>query len=94
MSIAHRITLLGFSAFERTTLASYFRLASTREPHYEQVQLVQDADLIVADADHAASVKLVLAIDRLPETVFVGARAPEGAIAWLTRPIDPLRVLR
>jgi CheY-like chemotaxis protein len=94
MSTVHRIALLGFSAFERNTLGSYFRLASTREPRYEQVQQLQDADFVVADADHEPSVTLVAAVERLPETIFVGSRAPEGAIAWLTRPIDPLRVLR
>jgi CheY-like chemotaxis protein len=36
----------------------------------------------------------VLAVERLPESVFVGTRSPEGAVAWLTRPIDPMRVLR
>ena len=94
MSTLHRIALLGFSAFERNTLASYLRLASTREPRYEQVQLLPEADFVVADADHEPSVQLVLAVERLPETVFVGSRAPDGAIAWLARPIDPMRVLR
>lgn len=94
MSTLHRIALLGFSAFERSTLASYFRLASTREPRYEQVQALPQADFVVADGEHEASVRVVLAGERLPETVFVGARAPEGAIAWLQRPIDPMRVLR
>ncbi|MCW5632484.1 MAG: response regulator [Rubrivivax sp.] len=90
----HRIALLGFSAFERNTLASYFRLASTREPRYDLVSALADADFVVADADHGPSVQVVLAGERLPETVFVGARAPQGAIAWMARPIDPLRVLR
>jgi len=94
MTTLYRIALLGFSPFERSTLGSYFRLASTREPRYEQAHLLPDADFVVADADDAASVKLVAAVERMPETVFVGARAPEGAISWLARPIDPLRVLR
>jgi len=94
MTTLHRIALLGFSAFERNTLGSYFRLASTRDPRYEQVQMLTEADFVVADADHAPSVQLVQAVERMPETVFVGSRPPEGAIAWLARPIDPLRVLR
>ncbi|MFO1266627.1 MAG: response regulator [Rubrivivax sp.] len=94
MTTLHRIALLGFSAFECETLASCFRLASTREPRYELVQLMLGADFVVADADHPPSVELVLAVERLPETVFVGAEPPEGAVAWLQRPIDPLRVLR
>ncbi len=94
MTTTHRIALLGFSTFERSTLASYFQLASTREPRYEQVQMLSQADFVVADADHEPSVKLVLAVERVPETVFVGAKPPEGAIASLRRPIDPLRALR
>ncbi|MBI5717991.1 MAG: response regulator [Burkholderiales bacterium] len=94
MTTLHRIALLGFSAFERNTLGSYFRLASTREPRYEQVQLLSEADFVVADADHAPSVQLVQAVERMPETVFVGAKPPDGAIAWMGRPIDPMRVLR
>jgi len=94
MTTLYRIALLGFSPFERSTLGSYFRLASTREPRYEQAHLLPDADFVVADADDPASVKLVTAVERMPETVFVGARAPEGSISWLARPIDPLRVLR
>ncbi len=89
-----RSALLGFSAFECQALASYFRLASTREPRYELVQLMLGADFVVADADHPPSVELVQAVQRLPETVFVGANPPEGAVAWLPRPIDPRRVLR
>jgi CheY-like chemotaxis protein len=94
VSTLHRIALLGFSAFERNTLASYLRLASTRQPRYEQVQMLPEADFVVADADHEPSVQLVVAVERMPETVFVGAQAPAGAVAWLARPIDPMRVLR
>jgi CheY-like chemotaxis protein len=94
MSAHLRIALLGFSAFERSTLSSYFRLATRREPSYEHTQDVGEADFIVADADHRPSVQLVLAAERLAETVFVGSAAPEGAKAWMGRPIDPLHVLR
>ncbi len=94
MSIAHRIAVLGFSDFERKTLASYCRLATHRDPHYELVQMCSDGDFVVADADHGASVQLVVATERLPETVFVGTHAPAGAVAWLPRPLDPLHVMR
>ncbi|MBL8323386.1 MAG: response regulator [Rubrivivax sp.] len=94
MTTLHRIALLGFSSFERSTLASYFRLAGTRNPRYEQVQMLPEADFIVADADHEPSVKLVTAVERTPETVFVGSASPAGAVSWLARPIDPMRVLR
>jgi CheY-like chemotaxis protein len=90
----HRVAFLGFSDFERRTLASYFRLAATRTPHYELVQMLTDADYLVADADHEPSVALVLATERLAETVFIGVQPPSGSIAWMTRPIDALHVMR
>jgi len=89
-----RIALLGFSDFERQTLASCFRLATDRNPRYDLVQMLTDADFLVADADHGPSVQLVLATERLDESVFIGAQAPAGAQAWMARPIDPRHVMR
>lgn len=94
MTEAFRIVLLGFSEFERRTLASCFRLASSRVPRYLHVQQLADADFVVADADHGPSVQLVVATERLAQTVFIGWRAPPGSIAWMNRPIDPLHVMR
>jgi CheY-like chemotaxis protein len=94
MTTTYRIAILGFSPFERTTLASYFRLATHRTPCYEQVLILEDSDFIVADADHAPSVQLVVATDRLAEAVFIGAQPPEATTAWMPRPIDPLHVIR
>ncbi|MBU6259688.1 MAG: response regulator, partial [Burkholderiales bacterium] len=89
-----RVALLGFSDFERGALASYFRLASHREPSYLFEPMLTEADYLVADADHLPSVQLVEAVEREGETVFIGLRAPSGAGAWMARPIDPLKVLR
>lgn len=94
MSDTYRVALLGFSDFERSTLASYFRLAARRSPSYLLVPTGDESDFILADADHAPSVQLVLATDRLGQTVFVGSQAPAGAVAWMMRPIDPLHVMR
>ena len=94
MSRPYRVALLGFSTFERGALASYFRLAVRRTPSYELVNEPDDADFIVADADHGATVGLVAALERVDATVFIGAAAPLGATAWMKRPIDPLHVLR
>ncbi len=94
MPAAYRIAVLGFSEFERRTLASCFRLATGRDQRYVQEPLITAADYIVADADHAPSVQLVAAIERMGETVFVGHRAPPDARAWMARPIDPLHVMR
>ena len=89
-----RVAFLGFSDFERSALASYFRLTTNREPRYEPVYTLTDAELLVADADHAPSVQLVLVTERLEQTVFIGSHAPEGAAAAMLRPIDALHVMR
>jgi CheY-like chemotaxis protein len=94
MSRTYHVAFLGFSDFERKTLGSYFRLATHRTPHYELSLDVAGADFLVADADHAPSVRLVTVTERLDNTVFIGAAAPPGATAWMMRPIDPLHVLR
>ena len=94
MPKTYRVALLGFSLFERSTLATYFRLAAQRSPRFELVSARYGSDFILADADDAASVQLVRATERLGETVFVGSQAPDGAVAWMMRPIDPLQVMR
>jgi CheY-like chemotaxis protein len=94
MAPHHRVAFLGFSEFERNTMASYLRLAANRALRYEPVQMLTDAEFLVADADHAPSVQLVSATERLAETVFIGTRVPPGAVASTARPIDPVHVLR
>lgn len=94
MPAPHPIALLGFSAFERDALASCFRLAINREPRYESVPVLTDAELLVVDADDRPAVELVIAIERVEDCVFIGATAPPGAGHRLGRPIDPLQVMR
>lgn len=91
---AHRVGLLGFGAFERSTLASCFRLEGPRDPAYMLAELPSEADWLVVDADHASAVQLVLAAERLADTVFIGSHAPPGASAWMPRPIDPVHLMR
>lgn len=88
------VAIEGFSAFERQALASFFRLAARRSPAFRQVDEPGMADFLIADADHAASVAAVRRGQRVEDTVFIGAAAPEGAAAWLPRPIDPVHVMR
>jgi CheY-like chemotaxis protein len=89
-----RVALHGFSDFEQRALASFFRLAAPPALALELVADIAMAQLIVADADHVGTVELLLTAQRVADTVFVGARAPEGAAARLPRPIDALHVLR
>jgi len=90
----YTVALQGFSTFERGALSSFFRLAAERVPAYVQVDRLDRSDFVIADADHDASLQAVLAAGRAHDTVFVGARAPQGAMAWLARPIDPMHIVR
>jgi len=90
----YTVALQGFSEFERGALASFFRLAAQRSPAYIQVDRLDRCDFVVADADHGASLQAVMAEGRVNDTVFVGASAPPGAMAWLRRPIDPMHIVR
>jgi CheY-like chemotaxis protein len=94
MSIPIPVALLGFSAFERNALASYFRLAARRNPCYTHVLDVDEARFVVADADQSGVPELLQALGRIADAVFVGAQGPEGAASWMMRPIDPVHVLR
>lgn len=91
---ARRVALLGFGEFERSALASYLRLSGTRVPAYQQADVLEDAQFVIADADQAGVIDAVLAADRVTDTVFIGSLAPDGALAWMMRPIDPLQVFR
>jgi CheY-like chemotaxis protein len=89
-----RVLLIGFGEFERHALASYLRLSGTRVPAYEQVDDIAQADFLITDADHPGAIDQVIAAERSGDTVYIGSLAPEGALAWAMRPIDPLQVFR
>jgi two-component system, cell cycle response regulator len=89
-----RVLLIGFGDFERQALTSYLRFSGTRVPAYEQVDDITTADFVIADADHPGAIDEVMAADRGADTVYIGSLAPEGALAWAMRPIDPLQVFR
>ena len=90
----YAVALQGFSEFERAALASFFRLAARRSPTYVQVAAVDQGDFLIADADHPGALDAVQRSGRELDTVFVGATAPPGAMAWLPRPIDPMHIVR
>jgi two-component system, cell cycle response regulator len=89
-----RVLLIGFGDFERQALTSYLRFSGTRVPAYEQVGDIGSADFVIADADHPGAIDEVMAADRGADTVYIGSLAPEGALAWTMRPIDPLQFFR
>ncbi len=89
-----RVLLIGFGEFERHALTSYLRLSGTRVPAYQQVEDIATADYLIADADHPGAIDQVMAADRNADTVYIGSLAPDGALGWAMRPIDPLQVFR
>lgn len=95
----HRVALLGFSAAERATLVTAFAGRRSHGPQFEMMAamlpMLDDADVLIADADDAPTVQLVVVTERVGDTLFIGSRpAPFGAAAWMPRPIDPQHVLR
>jgi CheY-like chemotaxis protein len=89
-----RVLLIGFGEFERHALSTFIRLSAKRVPAYEQVDAMDAADFIIADADHPGAIDDVVRADRGGDTVYIGSVAPDGALAWAMRPIDPMQVFR
>lgn len=96
------ISIHGFSAFEHTALASFFRLAEPQPTSgasacptaYVLVDDAARAALLIVDADDGAAVAAARRSGRLHDAVFIGALAPAGARAWLPRPIAPMHIVR
>jgi two-component system, cell cycle response regulator len=51
MTQPHKIALLGFSSFERSTFESFFRLAARRAPGYEIVTDIASAAMVIVNSD-------------------------------------------
>jgi CheY-like chemotaxis protein len=88
------VAILGFGEFERDALRFCVRNALTSDVDYELCEAIEDADLIVADADSAGVIDRIVHAARTPHVVFVGRTDVPGAVSHVPRPIDPTRVLR
>ena len=88
------VAILGFSTFDRTALDACFKLTEPGRPRYEWVLSMEDAILVIADADESGVLELLRQLDRIGDTLFIGAQAPNAASTWLMRPIDRAQVLR
>jgi CheY-like chemotaxis protein len=88
------VAILGFSAFDRKALASYFQRGGPGRPRYEHVLNADLADLVIADADEPGVLELLQKLGRVPDALFIGALAPADAAAWVMRPLDQTQVLR
>jgi two-component system, cell cycle response regulator len=91
---AIKVTLQGFTAFERATFETFFRLTSKRTPAYVAEADASQADFIVADADDDAVCASLAATGRLPHTLVMGRVQRPGAGVQLARPINLMLVMR
>ncbi|GCL64627.1 response regulator [Pseudaquabacterium pictum] len=94
MPVPIPVAILGFSAFDRKALASYFQLSGRSLPRYAHVLNADLADLVIADADEPGVLELLQTLGRVQDALFIGALAPPEAGAWMMRPIDQTQVLR
>ncbi len=105
MTVLHRVSLIGFGTFERTTFDLFFRMSeqrARREPLPQTNRPRRDRGYLqVAPAHHP---ELVLVNGDLPEAVrqawrwpgrciSIGARPFPGAIAHLPRPVHMTTLL-
>ncbi|PPE71065.1 response regulator [Caldimonas thermodepolymerans] len=94
MSASYRVAVQGFSAFEKATFESFFRLAARRTPAYEYVSEPGQADFVIADADQPEAVRAAQEQGRLARSVCIGARPVAGAAVQMPRPINLMLLLR
>ena len=94
MPVPIPVAILGFSAFDRKALASYFQRGGPGRLRYAHVLNADLADLVIADADEPGVLELLQTLGRVPDALFIGAAAPADAAAWMMRPIDQTQVLR
>ncbi len=92
MAGAHGVSLIGFSAFERSTLDAFFRLAARRAPSYQHVADPSQAQILLVDSDSAEAMKDPRALPVL--SVYIGARGRDGQLGHMPRPINMMALLR
>jgi two-component system, cell cycle response regulator len=92
MNKEYSVALLGFTAFERSALQSFFRLAARRDPSYVHTESSFTAHVVLVDADLAdARDKAQPWVER---SVYVGASAPAGALGHMKRPLNMMAMLK
>jgi two-component system, cell cycle response regulator len=93
MNQAHKIILIGFSAFEQATFESFFRLAARRPPGYQLVQDATQAELAVVNADDAATMQAIRANKPTPQIMLIGNSDSGTGWALQKRPLNLMKVL-
>lgn len=88
-----KVALLGFTAFERATFETFFRLASRRTPAYSYSETLEDCELVIADSDRESVMVQLAGFERLDKVLLVGSFRRSGAMQ-LPRPMNLMAVLR
>lgn len=106
MTVLHRVSLIGFGTFERTTFDLFFRMSEQRarreplpgtnrprrERGYLQVAPVHRPELVLINGDLPEAVRQAW---RWPgRCICIGARPFAGAIAHLPRPVHMTALLK
>lgn len=106
MTLLHRVSLIGFGTFERTTFDLFFRMSEQRarrepmpgtnrprrERGYLQVAPVHHPELVLVNGDLPEAVSQAW---RWPgRCICIGARSFTGAIAHLPRPVHMTALLQ
>ena len=107
MTVLHRVSLVGFGAFERATFDMFFRMAEQRarratsnaaagvlrQRGYVQTASAEDAEIVLVDAEDPAAVKQAVAWPG--RCLSIGGRAPlTDAVAHLKRPLNMTSLLK
>jgi two-component system, cell cycle response regulator len=92
MASKHSVALIGFSAFERSTLDAFFRLAARRSPSYLHTADAEQAQFLLVDADSAEAMNHPLAVPQ--RCLFIGTRGRDGQLAHMPRPINMMALLK
>ena len=92
MNTSLAVSMIGFSAFERSTLEAFFRLAARRSPTYVHVADPAAANIVLVDADKPDAVADPQALPR--RSVYIGARGRDGQLGHMPRPINMMALLR
>jgi two-component system, cell cycle response regulator len=93
MTEPHKIVLVGFSAFEKVTFESFFRLAARRPPGYQLVEDASTAHLAVVNADDASVLRQCIASKPAAQVLLIGNQ--DGGTGWMLqrRPLNLMKVL-
>jgi two-component system, cell cycle response regulator len=100
MSTAYPVCLVGFTAFERSTLQAFLRTSQARAkraeaqgvPSYVETQDAPGAEFVLIDADDSASMRDTRAA--VERCIYIGAQGRKGQLAQVPRPINVMALLR